>query len=115
MVRSLRNDRTHLHDARVSDGPSSRCPFLWNPEEASASCRVLRVPYFLGDLTYISFPVYVTLRQQAVNPDEAVTFGAAVQAANLIGEGSYQEQVLWLLEGTTLSMGLETAGGVLTG
>lgn len=85
-------DKGSIHDV-VLVGGSTRIPKI----------QSLLQNYFCGKQLNLS-----------VNPDEAVAYGAAVQAAILSGDTSSQIQDVLLVDVTPLSLGIETAGGVMT-
>jgi len=72
------------------------------------STRIPKVQQLLQDFFNGKEP------NRSINPDEAVAYGAAVQAAILTNQGGASTTDLLLLDVAPLSLGLETAGGVMT-
>ncbi|KAF7281895.1 hypothetical protein GWI33_004095 [Rhynchophorus ferrugineus] len=91
-LRDANMDKNKIHDV-VLVGGSTRIPKI----------QSLLQNYFHGKSLNLS-----------INPDEAVAYGAAVQAAILSGDQSSKIQDVLLVDVTPLSLGIETAGGVMS-
>jgi heat shock 70kDa protein 1/2/6/8 len=93
-----------LKDAKMSKSQINEVVLV------GGSTRVPKVQELLASF----FNMDVSRLCKSINPDEAVAYGAAVQAAILSGNRSEKLDSLLLLDVTPLSLGIETSGQVMT-
>ena len=102
MQRTLKPIDQLLKDAKMSKGDIHEIVIV------GGTTRIPRLQELLSE--------YFNGKQlnKSLNPDEAVAYGAAVQASILTGQGNSKTNELLLLDVAPLSLGIETAGGVMT-
>jgi heat shock 70kDa protein 1/2/6/8 len=93
VLRDAKTDKSSVHEIVLVGG----------------STRIPRIQKLVSDFFNGKEP------NKSINPDEAVAYGAAVQAAILSGDTSSKStNEILLLDVAPLSIGIETAGGVMT-
>jgi len=92
VLRDSKMDKSSIHDVVLVGG----------------STRIPKVQQLLQEFFNGKEPC------KSINPDEAVAYGAAVQGAILSGTRDAKLDELLLLDVAPLTLGLETAGGVMT-
>ena len=91
-----------LRDARLSKGDIDEVVLV------GGSTRIPKIQKLLQDF------FNGKELNKSINPDEAVAYGAAVQAAILSGVSDSTVKDVLLVDVAPLSLGIETAGGVMT-
>ncbi|CAN1156311.1 Heat shock 70 kDa protein BIP2 [Linum perenne] len=91
-----------LKDAKVSKSEIDEIVLV------GGSTRIPKLRQMLKDLFYGKEP------NKAINPDEAVAYGAAVLGAGLSGKASYASKSVTLRDVTPLCLGVSVHGGLMS-